>query len=110
MLKLLPPQENRDKGRRRRGCGSSSQEKEAAGITRQRTSALNPLLSAIPCLTSPLLLVMELTDIRYNPVEYIETAQGNKVCRKSVLCGSQNIMLHGKTIIQSDCIIRGDLA
>lgn len=53
---------------------------------------------------------MELTDIRYNPTEYIETAQGNKVCRKSVLCGSQNIMLHGKTIIQSDCIIRGDLA
>jgi dynactin-5 len=53
---------------------------------------------------------MELADIRYNQAEYIETAQGNKVCRKSVLCGSQNIMLHGKTIIQSDCIIRGDLA
>jgi dynactin-5 len=53
---------------------------------------------------------MELQDINYNQSEYIETASGNKVCRKSVLCGSQNIMLMGKTIIQSDCIIRGDLA
>ncbi|XP_053212485.1 dynactin subunit 5-like [Panonychus citri] len=53
---------------------------------------------------------MELQDIFYNSSDYIETASGNKVCRKSVLCGSQNIMLHGKTIIQSDCIIRGDLA
>jgi dynactin-5 len=53
---------------------------------------------------------MELQDINYNQSEYIETASGNKVRRKSVLCGSQNIMLMGKTIIQSDCIIRGDLA
>src|SRR5688572_2513320 len=53
---------------------------------------------------------MELQDIFYNQEEYIETASGNKVCRKSVLCGSQNIMLMGRTIIQSDCIIRGDLA
>jgi len=53
---------------------------------------------------------MELQDIVYEPNEYIETASGNKVCRKSVLCGSQNIMLHGKTIIQSDCVVRGDLA
>jgi len=53
---------------------------------------------------------MELQDIHYNQSEYIETASGNKVCRQSVLCGSQNIMLMGKTIIQSHCIIRGDLA
>ncbi|RWS24724.1 hypothetical protein B4U80_00606 [Leptotrombidium deliense] len=53
---------------------------------------------------------MELEDVFYEPVDYIETASGNKVCKKSVLCGSQNIMLHGKTIIQSDCVVRGDLA
>lgn len=53
---------------------------------------------------------MELQDIHYKQSEYIETASGNKVCRRSVLCGSQNIMLMGKTIIQSNCIIRGDLA
>lgn len=53
---------------------------------------------------------MELQDIEYKQSEYIETASGNKVCRRSVLCGSQNIMLMGKTIIQSNCIIRGDLA
>ena len=53
---------------------------------------------------------MELVDVYYNRDEYIETASGNKVCRKSVLCGSQNIMLQGRTIIQSQCMIRGDLA
>lgn len=53
---------------------------------------------------------MELQDIHYNKPEYIETASGNKVSRQSVLCGSQNIVLNGKAIIQSDCIIRGDLA
>lgn len=46
----------------------------------------------------------------YNKHEYIETASGNKVSRHSVLCGSQNIVLNGKTIVQSECIIRGDLA
>lgn len=37
-------------------------------------------------------------------------ASGNKVSRQTVLCGSQNIVLHGKVIVQSDAIIRGDLA
>ena len=53
---------------------------------------------------------MELQDVFYSKEEYIETASGNKVSRQSVLCGSQNIVLNGKTIIMSDCIIRGDLA
>uniref|UniRef100_A0A1A8BMM3 Dynactin subunit 5 n=1 Tax=Nothobranchius kadleci TaxID=1051664 RepID=A0A1A8BMM3_NOTKA len=53
---------------------------------------------------------MELSEIFYNKAEYIETASGNKVSRQSVLCGSQNIVLNGKTIVMNDCIIRGDLA
>ncbi|GAB6020771.1 Dynactin subunit 5 [Chamberlinius hualienensis] len=53
---------------------------------------------------------MELQDIYYDKPEYIETASGNKVSRNSVLCGSQNIVLNGKVIIQSESIIRGDLA
>lgn len=53
---------------------------------------------------------MEQEDISYDKAEYIETASGNKVSRQSVLCGSQNIVLNGKTIIMSECIIRGDLA
>lgn len=32
------------------------------------------------------------------------------MCRHTVLCGSQNIILHGKTIVQQEAIIRGDLA
>ncbi|XP_071797419.1 dynactin subunit 5-like [Asterias amurensis] len=53
---------------------------------------------------------MEPNDTFYVKAEYIETASGNKVSRQSVLCGSQNIVLNGKSIIHSDCIIRGDLA
>ncbi|KAI9136433.1 trimeric LpxA-like protein [Paraphysoderma sedebokerense] len=52
---------------------------------------------------------MELPTTVYEKAEYIETDTGNKVSRKSVICGSQNIVLGGKTIIQTDCIIRGDL-
>lgn len=37
-------------------------------------------------------------------------ASGNKVSRQTVLCGSQNIVLQGKVIVQSGAIIRGDLA
>ncbi|PAA75464.1 hypothetical protein BOX15_Mlig010445g2 [Macrostomum lignano] len=53
---------------------------------------------------------MELPDVTYNKPEYIETASGNKVCRLTALCGSQNIVLSGKVIIQTEAVIRGDLA
>ncbi|KAK7112969.1 dynactin subunit 5-like [Littorina saxatilis] len=53
---------------------------------------------------------MELQDIYYSSAEYIETASGNKVSRQSVLCGSQNIVINGKSIVMTDCVIRGDLA
>ncbi|CAG8451960.1 5908_t:CDS:2 [Funneliformis caledonium] len=52
---------------------------------------------------------MEPPIVYYPRSEYIETDTGNKVSRKSVICGSQNIILGGKTIIQTDCVIRGDL-
>ncbi|KAK0619120.1 trimeric LpxA-like protein [Immersiella caudata] len=42
--------------------------------------------------------------------EYIETDTGNKVARKANLVGTQNIMLGGKTVIQPEAMIRGDLA
>ncbi|CAL1542245.1 unnamed protein product [Lymnaea stagnalis] len=53
---------------------------------------------------------MELQDEFYNNAQYIETASGNKVSRQSVLCGSQNIVINGKTVIMTNCVIRGDLA
>jgi len=53
---------------------------------------------------------MELPDIYYNKSEYVETASGNKVCRNTVLCGSQNIVINGKSIVRDGVIIRGDLA
>lgn len=53
---------------------------------------------------------MDVTTQHYNKDEYVETASGNKVSRQTILCGSQNIILHGKVIVQSGAIIRGDLA
>lgn len=53
---------------------------------------------------------MELQDIHFENSQYVETASGNRVSRDAVICGSQNIVLSGKTIIMSHCIIRGDLA
>ncbi|KAI9851157.1 MAG: hypothetical protein M1838_004366 [Thelocarpon superellum] len=41
--------------------------------------------------------------------EYIETETGNKISRRSQLQGTQNIILGGKTVIQAECAIRGDL-
>lgn len=55
-------------------------------------------------------MAMEQLDQAYESAEYIETASGNKVSRTCLLCGSKNIILNGKTIVQTGCIIRGDLA
>ncbi|KYQ90901.1 dynactin 25 kDa subunit [Tieghemostelium lacteum] len=46
----------------------------------------------------------------YEKSQYIETLNGNKVSKNSMLCGIMNIRLHGKTIIRPSVIIRGDLA
>ncbi|KAL9635721.1 MAG: hypothetical protein Q9164_003287, partial [Protoblastenia rupestris] len=41
--------------------------------------------------------------------EYIETDTGNKVARRAQLHGTQHIILGGRTVIQPDVCIRGDL-
>ncbi|KAL2758281.1 hypothetical protein ACRALDRAFT_2100545 [Sodiomyces alcalophilus JCM 7366] len=41
--------------------------------------------------------------------EYIETDTGNKVSRKANLVGTQHIILGGRTVIQPEVMIRGDL-
>ena len=46
----------------------------------------------------------------YDSEKWIETASGNKVSRESVLCGSQNIVLNGKSLVLPNSIIRGDLS
>ncbi|BGP02243.1 Dynactin, subunit p25 [Rhodotorula toruloides ATCC 204091] len=40
---------------------------------------------------------------------YIQTDTGNLVSRSCVICGSSNIVLGGKSILQPGCILRGDL-
>ncbi|CAJ0593976.1 unnamed protein product [Cylicocyclus nassatus] len=43
------------------------------------------------------------------------TNSGNKICKvhstkDSTICGTQNIVLNGKNIVQKDVVVRGDLA
>ncbi|KAM7212710.1 Trimeric LpxA-like protein [Rhypophila decipiens] len=69
------------------------------------TSGLKILGNPI-CTTSPQIAKMSRKPPRG---EYIETDTGNKVARKATLVGTQNIMLGGKTVIQQEVMIRGDL-
>ncbi|KAK4695886.1 dynactin 5, partial [Lecanoromycetidae sp. Uapishka_2] len=41
--------------------------------------------------------------------DYIETDTGNKVARKAQLYGTQHIILGGRTTVQPEVCIRGDL-
>ncbi|KAI8871962.1 dynactin subunit P25 [Ramicandelaber brevisporus] len=52
---------------------------------------------------------MELPVTHYEKTEFIETDTGNKISRRAVIFGSQNIILTGKTVIKKGCVIRGDL-
>eukprot|EP00405_Crypthecodinium_cohnii_P008012 CAMPEP_0206421848 /NCGR_PEP_ID=MMETSP0324_2-20121206/1697_1 /ASSEMBLY_ACC=CAM_ASM_000836 /TAXON_ID=2866 /ORGANISM="Crypthecodinium cohnii, Strain Seligo" /LENGTH=188 /DNA_ID=CAMNT_0053886031 /DNA_START=223 /DNA_END=785 /DNA_ORIENTATION=+ len=54
-------------------------------------------------------LDMEEAPIYYNKADYIQTNSGNKVSRKSVLCGSTNISLAGKCVVKPGVVLRGDL-
>ncbi|KAI9639714.1 trimeric LpxA-like protein [Dioszegia hungarica] len=47
--------------------------------------------------------------IPYDKAVYIETDTGNKVSRKALIQGASNIVLGGKSIIQTGAILRGDL-
>ncbi|KAJ2161865.1 hypothetical protein GGF46_001173 [Coemansia sp. RSA 552] len=52
---------------------------------------------------------MEPDFVTYKKSDFIETDTGNKVSRRSLISGSQNIVLGGKTIVHPKCTIRGDL-
>ncbi|KAE9552432.1 hypothetical protein FO519_004373 [Halicephalobus sp. NKZ332] len=51
---------------------------------------------------------MELQEIKYDKKFMIETAQGNKISKKSTAHGSQNIALGGNSILMDDVVLRGD--
>ncbi|KAF2071209.1 hypothetical protein CYY_007477 [Polysphondylium violaceum] len=53
---------------------------------------------------------MQIQPKYFEKTQYIETLNGNKVSKGSILCGIMNIRLHGKTIIKPGVIVRGDLA
>ncbi|KAL4466809.1 hypothetical protein ABPG74_010406 [Tetrahymena malaccensis] len=52
---------------------------------------------------------MEQQPIYYDPSLYYETQTGNKLCKKNLIRGSDNIFIYGKVIMQQKNIIRGDL-
>mmetsp|Transcript_89580 Transcript_89580/g.256629 ORF Transcript_89580/g.256629 Transcript_89580/m.256629 type:complete len:216 (+) Transcript_89580:90-737(+) len=62
-----------------------------------------------PPMELDLALDQEEPAVYYNKADYILTNSGNKVSRKSVLCGSTNISLAGKCVVKPGVILRGDL-
>lgn len=46
----------------------------------------------------------------YNPEDYLETLSGNKLHKRALIKGSDQIQLQGKVIMKSGLIIRGDLS
>ena len=71
---------------------------------------LQPPTTTSQSTSSRYLSDLEQLTIFYDSKDYISTSSGNTVSRKSILCGTQNIHLHGKTIISKDSVIRGDLS
>ena len=53
---------------------------------------------------------MEPEPVYYNPDQYLETVSGNKLSKKSLIRGTDQIQPSGKTIFHDRIIIRGDLA
>eukprot|EP00455_Lapot_gusevi_P006901 TRINITY_DN12972_c0_g1_i1.p1 TRINITY_DN12972_c0_g1~~TRINITY_DN12972_c0_g1_i1.p1 ORF type:complete len:216 (-),score=30.05 TRINITY_DN12972_c0_g1_i1:220-792(-) len=48
--------------------------------------------------------------IYFSKADYITTKLGNKISRNSVLCGSDKIVVLGKTMIEAQSVLRGDLS
>lgn len=67
-------------------------------------------LAILQYLSQSIVIFANVKNAMHNLILLTFQASGNKVSRLTVLCGSQNIVLHGKVIVQSDAIIRGDLA
>lgn len=55
-------------------------------------------------------LLTEGEDVFYDKKRFITTKLGNKISRKSVLCGSDKICVLGKAVVEAGAVIRGDLA
>jgi len=48
--------------------------------------------------------------VLFEKPSFVVTKFGNKISKKSVLCGSSRICVRGKTIVEARSVIRGDLA
>jgi dynactin-5 len=53
---------------------------------------------------------MEPTPVYFSTEKFFETNTGNKLGRKCIIRGPDQIELGGKSIFQNACIVRGDLA
>ena len=62
------------------------------------------------CTSAAYTSCLEPPTVLFDAAAYICTSSGNNVSRRSVLCGTSNIHLHGKTIIADDSVLRGDLS
>mmetsp|Transcript_65111 Transcript_65111/g.74829 ORF Transcript_65111/g.74829 Transcript_65111/m.74829 type:complete len:182 (-) Transcript_65111:102-647(-) len=53
---------------------------------------------------------MEAPVVNYDKDKYFETQSGNKICKQTLIRGSEHIRPRGKTIIMPGAVLRGDLS
>lgn len=73
----------------------------------QLTHAASALACAVRSSACSLATAVAVADARHT---FATTKRQNKVSKESVLCGSDNIGVKGKTIIEAGAVIRGDLS
>jgi dynactin-5 len=55
-------------------------------------------------------MMLETHPLYYEGNKFFVTSKGNKISRQVLIKGSDRILIDGKTIILTGCVLRGDLA
>ena len=55
-------------------------------------------------------MMVEQYPLYYESGKFFITSKGNKISRQVLIKGSDRILIDGKTIILTGCVLRGDLA
>lgn len=55
-------------------------------------------------------MMVEAHPLYYEAAKFFVTSKGNKISRQVLIKGSDRILIEGKSIILTGCVLRGELA